>query len=501
MAEEIEKIEKVVEEKAEEKKEEIVITRDDFFRIAATLEQKHALFYKVWELGTPVTTRDIPTAAIAFDERGTKISFMFNPDLWAKSDDYNRAFLIAHEALHVSLNHGQRMKSALKNKENMELINVAADIVVNHNLVNKFGFSRKKITNSENYCWVDTVFGEKGWTGEVKKQLTEMGADFGKDANKKEEIPKDDCAFEYYFRLLKEKSQQMGNAAQKGGVKLPSGPGGMISIPSTVDEHESMAESGSSEAICKELNERLNDEEKDDIKEMIDKHYNNDKDGEKKDGVSSKGGKQAGTGTGGAWSFVDPALLRVKKKKKWETIIKKWAQKYMKNEFKDIEQWARKHRRMSMISGGSMFIPCEMEVEDMFEDVEKIEVFFFMDTSGSCAGYKERFYKAANSLPPERFNLRCFCFDTSVKEMDLKDNKMFNGGGTYFHIIEQKIQQIMKNENKKYPKAVFVLTDGYGDNVVPQDPSKWFWFLSDGWGHGGVTVPANCKKFHLKDFE
>jgi uncharacterized protein with von Willebrand factor type A (vWA) domain len=173
----------------------------------------------------------------------------------------------------------------------------------------------------------------------------------------------------------------------------------------------------------------------------------------------------------------------------------------MKNNFKDVEQWARKHRRMSMIGGGSLFIPCEMEVEDMFEDIEKIEVFMFLDTSGSCAGYKDRFYKAAASLPPERFNLRLFCFDTSVKEMKLEDKKMFDGGGTYFHILEQKIQEIMKKENKKYPKAVFVLSDGYGDNVIPQDPSKWYWFLSDGWGYGGVTVPANCKKFHLKDFE
>ena len=487
--------------------EQVIITDDDFFRIAVSLEKKHALFYKVWEMGIPRVTREIDTAAVAFDKNGTKIDFMFNPDLWKKSDDYNKAFLVSHEALHVSLNHGARMKSALERKENMQLINMAADIVVNHALVEKFGFSRKKIDNAENYCWVDTVFGEKGATGQTKKWLENQGAQFKK--GEKETIPDDDKAFEYYFKLLKQKSEQFTQAAKDNGIQIPGGSGGdgsgLMGEPQTVDDHGPMSKSGSSEEICKELSERLGDEEKNDIKETIDKHYQHEKkDGDKEgeDGQDKQGGgRQAGTGGGGAWVFVDPKLLKVKKKKKWETIIKKWAQKYMRNDFRDVEQWARKHRRMTMLESGNMFLPCEMEVEDMYEDMEKIKVFFFMDTSGSCAGYKERFYKAANSLPPERFDLRCFCFDTSVKEMELKDNKMFNGGGTYFHIIEEKIQAIVAKEKIKYPKAVFVLTDGYGDSVSPSMPERWFWFLTDGSMGYGVTVPKDCKKFNLKDFE
>lgn len=484
--------------------EQVIITDDDFFRIALSLEKKHSLFYKVWELGTPRVTEDIPTAAVAFDLNGTKIDFMFNPELWKNSDDYNKSFIIAHESLHVSLNHGVRMKGALKQKENMAIINMAADIVVNHTLVEKFGFDRKKIKNSENYCWVDTVFGDKGAVGQTKDWLKKQGAEI-KDEEEEEVIPSHDKAFEYYFNLLKRKSEELSKAAEDAGISVPGqgeGQGnGMINSPQTVDEHGPMTQSGSSENICKELSERMGEKEKNDVKDIINKHYQNEKKEEEEGNDVKSGGKQAGTGTGGSWVFIDPALLKAKKKKKWETIIKKWAQKYMKNDFRDVEQWARKHRRMSMLESGSMFLPCEMEVEDMYEDMEKIKVFFFMDTSGSCAGYKDRFYKAANSLPPERFDLRCFCFDTSVKEMKLTDKKMFNGGGTYFHIIEGKIQEIITKEKGKYPKAVFVLTDGYGDSVTPAMPERWFWFLTEGVTGYGVTVPSSCKKFNLKDFE
>jgi len=494
-------------EKAKSDTEKVYITEDDFFRIAMGLEQKNSLFYKVWELGTPRTTKEIPTAAVRFDKKGIKIDFMFNPELWKNSDDYNRAFIISHEALHVALNHGSRMKGALEKGEEMELINIAADIVVNHTLVNKFGFSRKKIKNANNFCWVDTVFGEKGMVGATKEFLKKNGAKLPKTLDKKQETPKDDKAFEYYYRLLKDKAQELRQAAKDGNVKLPQGQGGggqgMMGQPQTVDDHGPMTESGSSEEICKELSERMGDKEKNDIKDVIDQHYEHEKkEGDEDGDTKTKGGQQAGTSGGGCWKFVDPKLLNVVKKKKWETIIKKWAQKYLRNDFKDVEQWARKHRRTSLVNSGSMFLPCEMEVEDMFEEEEKITVMFFMDTSGSCSAYGERFFKAAHSLPEEKFTLRAFCFDTDVREIDLKKNQMFDGGGTYFHIIEQKIQEIMAKEKSKYPQAVFVLTDGYGDSVHPQVPEKWFWFLSEGKNsYNQSYIPSKSQVYSLKDFE
>jgi predicted metal-dependent peptidase len=85
-----------------------------------------------------------------------------------------------------------------------------------------------------------------------------------------------------------------------------------------------------------------------------------------------------------------------------------------------------------------------------------------------------------------------------VEETSLKSNKIYGGGGTSFNIMENKIQSIMKSENKKYPKAVFVITDGYGNKVSPEKPEKWYWFLSANYTH---YIPSQSKTYKLSDFE
>lgn len=68
-----------------------------------------------------------------------------------------KIFVICHEALHIILNHGKRFQE----KENPKIFNIAVDIVVNHSLVKDFGFIREEIDAKNEYCWIDTIFGEK----------------------------------------------------------------------------------------------------------------------------------------------------------------------------------------------------------------------------------------------------------------------------------------------------------------------------------------------------
>jgi hypothetical protein len=137
-----------------------------------------------------------------------------------------------------------------------------------------------------------------------------------------------------------------------------------------------------------------------------------------------------------------------------------------------------------------------MEVEH--EEEGKIDVWFFADTSGSCYHLKERFFKAARSLDPARFNVRLFCFDTRVEEVDIQGNRIYGGGGTSFTIIEKKIQEVMRNEEVKYPEAVFVITDGWGNPVNPEIPNRWYWFLTTDWIK---CIPKESLIHKLKDYE
>lgn len=444
-------------ETKEEKKTHL--TDDEFFEISRNLQDKHAIFYKFWELGAPRFTESISTACVTFDKEGFQTGFYFNPDFWENNDQYSREFFIAHEMLHIILNHGARAKDSSKQMKDM--INIAMDVVVNHTLVNKFGFHRSKINNADNYCWVDTVFSD-------------------------EEVP-DDKTFEFYFNKIKDEFEEMGG------------------MPDLVDDHEGFWGEGELKDVIKELNEFLDDFEKDEtLEEVIKEHYNEDEEDKESDKGGSKGRSANGTGS---WVFLSQTK-KVKKKRKWEEVIKNWASPYLKSDYKEVEQWARVPRRMEFfhnrVGQENIYLPSDMDVEDLYEDDTKIEVYFFLDTSGSCWDLKDRFFKAAESLPEDRFQVRLFCFDTSVKETTLASRRIYGGGGTRFDIMESHIQKVMREEKVKYPHAIFVITDGDGGPVSPMHPDRWYWFLEDNrwsWGSNTRYIPKKSKTYQLKDFE
>lgn len=419
---------------------EMQFPQNEFMQISRELEKFHAIFYRMWMMGKPNFTQETTTAFVMFDKNGDFTYFGINPEFWNKMDFYNKVFVICHECLHVALNHGIRMKNC--KGEEWRIVNQAEDIVINHLLLNNFGFDRKKITGWENFCWIDTVF-----NGEVKALPNQL--------------------FEYYFNLIKKNSKK-------------------TSSKSLVDDHEKMTSNGeASGEVIKKLNDQLSDDEKKTIEDVINKNY-------EKDNKNNHAGTQAGS----QWCFA--VVGKVVKKRKWETVIKKWASKYVKNDFKDIEQWARTNRRFSLITN-DLIIPSEMEIEDDVLYDQKIEVWFFQDTSGSCSCFRDRFFKAAMSLPENRFDIKMHCFDTKVYETNLKTKKLYGFGGTSFSCIENYIQSDIKKRKVKYPKAVFVITDGDAcDYIYPQYPEAYHWFLS----HNSTNhIPSKSSRYMLSSFE
>jgi predicted metal-dependent peptidase len=185
-----------------------------------------------------------------------------------------------------------------------------------------------------------------------------------------------------------------------------------------IDVHDFFDGDGEGE-VLKKIGGALSEEDKKKIREII-RQQNKDKD---------KGGFRAGTEALGEWLSVGRTLVRPKQK--WETIIKRWMRKYLPNDFDTYEHWARVNRRLVMIPDDAL-LPTEMELQDK-EEEGKILVYFYLDTSGSCVELAPRFWKAANSLPKRRFDVRLFCFDTQIypvtPEMQ-KKGKIRGGGGT-----------------------------------------------------------------------
>jgi hypothetical protein len=420
--------------------EQLDMSNEEFEEIAERLSKYHSVFYKIWSMGKPFFTKSIPTAAVTFDKKGDFVRFLFNPDFWETRTTEQKDFIFCHEALHIILEHGRRCKNIYRYQRDSS--NIAQDVVINHMLIKSFGFNQDNVDPAGAYCWIRTVY--------------------GKDSPR---ILEDEC-FEYYFNRL---------------------PRTKFLPVILVDVHNYKDSAVEVEGhIIPQLEEGLSATQKEEIEEAIKEAL--------APGDEPITGYVAGNLPGSAWKIMRAYVAP--KKKKWETVIKNWEIKARNKNLRDVEQWSRTSRRWTLLPN-DIILPSEMEDYEG-RDESKINVYFFLDTSGSCEGYAERFWKAAQSLPKDKFIKKLFCFDTSVYPVNEKERKLYGFGGTNFGVLESYIQKEIK-DGEKYPQAVFVITDGCGTEIRPAIAKRWYWFLTP----FGVQhyIPKESKIFQLKDFE
>lgn len=396
---------------------------DEYLEISSNLEKFHGVFNKLWSWGRPVFSEQVKTAGVKFDRIGEVIDFLINPIFWATLDLTQKLFVICHECLHLILNHGAR----ILNCDNLIKANVALDLVVNHCLITRFSFIRAEVDPFNKYCWIDTVF---------------------QDSQDIEQ----DRSFEYYYNLLEDSISQ-----------------------ESLDSHDFQDLSD----LTKKLNSELSPEDKDGLKNLVERHY-----------TSPLGESAAGNGAPKNWEFID--VSRTPIKKKWETVVKYWAHQKLIEQLE--ETWTRRDLRLSLLPGEHL-LPTAIISETYSR--KKLQVWMFQDTSGSCRHLAPRFFKAAASLDPSKFDVRMFCFDIKVYPTTLKSGKIYGGGGTSFSILETFIQKEIEKDKINYP-YIFCMTDGFGDTIKPQFPNRWTWFLTSNYTN---CLPIESKKFNLSDFE
>jgi len=498
------------------------LSHQEHFKIARALEVHHALFERVWTMSRIRFSKRVPTAGVLFNKKGDCIDFIVNKEFWEGLSFIIKCFVISHECFHIALNHGARTRE-LKTRRLRKISNIAQDLVINHALVNRYGYKREEVDPENKYCWVDRVF---------ESLLPETFAD---DEN-----------YEYYFNILvrmaeeqPEKFQEMAGKSEtvddhdlgdqigeegegegeegegesddskddgKGDKSDEGDPGDLD--PDEFDYFDPNEYSDDfSDAIGK-LDEDLTSDEKETLENFINENENSNGDpkenpevkptGKSKPGKPGKdGGTQAGTTAGTGWTFAKE--VKEPKKHKFEHIVTSWARKKMNPEYLEEDQWVHRNRRFTMVDTGLM-LPTEYETLTRKPEIDKIEVWFFQDTSGSCTGYTDRFFGIAEGMPLDRFNMRMFCFDTKVYETNLIDRKLYGFGGTYFSILEERIQEELTNDPKFiYPEAVFVVTDGFGNEIVPDKPKNWHWILTPNGSRD--CIPDACSFYDLAAYE
>lgn len=447
----------------------------EFRKVHADLEDRHGVFYMLWEIGQPLFSDSVPTSCVKFEKKDGKcIQFVWNPEYWDKLDTYTRSFITCHEALHVMLNHGTRMKDVAQTEREADILNTALDIAVNHSLIDFFGFERDKIKAHMPLCWIDTIF--PNW----EKDHIEEGREW-----------------EYYYKLL---------------MKKYGGEGGYILIDS-LDSHEHLEKMLGKEladAIKEVIKDNLSDDERQEfldklrdsglISELPSTDPPEGDSSEKGEGdPESPQGRGAGTMAGDSCWVIPPK--KYKFNYKWQDVIKKWRREHTPKP-KIIERWDIRERRHAFLDRNFM-LPAERE-EDLPKRKKKyIDVFFFQDVSGSCVHMMEMFFNCAKTFPTNVFNVTMFSFDTVVHEVKITDRKLRGGGGTAFAPIEEAIQ-VRLNDNRisRYPDAVFVFTDGCSwDRVEPQMPERWYWFLDDSGYSQRDQIPADSHIYNIGDFK
>lgn len=425
-----------------------MISLDEKIEIAQHLDASHSLFRKFWDLGEPIFTDKVPTAAVTFNENGDFLEFLFNEKFWNKLTTYDKAFVMAHEMLHILLEHGFRINDENSDKE---IANQAMDICVNGLLVNEFKFDRSKLKIEEiiggPLCWFDVIFAN---SKKVKKN---------REA-------------EYYYNILKKLKKANHNTA-KGNV---------------LDSHLTKEQTS---AILGNIIDNIKNEISGCpiIEDVVDGFSENKENKAISDIIIA--GKSSGE-----WQALTERKINFSRK--WNSIIKKRDIIRKITDMVEVESFIKRNKRFEYVFDNDTLIPTDVIIETEFLDKTKIGLFMFLDTSGSCIPFMEDFYDAYKSINKRIFDVRIFSFDTQVKELDIKNSKIHGGGGTNFQIIENKIQKIIKDEQLKTYPFVFVLTDGYGTSVNPANPKNWSWFLTP--VASSAFIPPSSKHFKINDF-
>lgn len=488
---------------------------EEFVDLSTDLEMFHSVFSTVWDMGIPEFVPDLGTVKMPFDKSSGSFKFEIDPDHWKSLNKQTKLFTICHECMHIIMDHPMRSRGIPKEKR--QIADVAMDLVVNEALISRFGFKKELLTNHDDMIWFDNTFDP---------------------ASKIER----DREFEYYYNRLSEMYPPPPSAGEKGDageagkappMKGAGSPGSSGSSGSSGGSAESgepgegeQEESEPSEGSSKDPTERdtlddhsgmrsfaehqeekkkkHTDEEKraaEGISQAVHDRLSAD---ETKDFVDSLDGLERGPGSPGEPLIPGQMkhivnIKKIKKKKKWESVISRWANFTIKE--RDKYQWVMPDRRMTTVTGGDLIFPQRYWFEDKVYD--KINVMFFLDASGSCWHLKDRFVKAAASLDPKRFNVRMFTRTTLVKEVKPPFINVEGGGSDDFRCMENFIQKELREKKmRRYPEAVFHITDGgdcSGVMVKPQKPENWHWFLTD--DHETHWIPSACHIYMLRDFE
>ena len=390
-------------------------------RFEEAIEELYDLNYflaaEITKLGYPkLVKEEVPTAGVMWDDKKKKVIFLFNEDFEKKLDDKEFAFVVAHEAMHLLNMHIFYFQKKHRQLKRKNKKNHEIWQAMRKLNVAADCIANDSLTNLYNMPRLESLAG--------------MPLFYGKN------VVNFDChdmTLEDVYNILPETKEK--DCSHLWSSFLNSD--GSINEGFADSIKEFLSENGE--------NSSLSDEESIVVDDMVREFKNN----------------YAGKNIEGK---IRSILDLTNNSLKWDKLIKEMV------EIKAVtDVWTRPHRKLGSIYP-DVILPSIIPIE-------REEIFIAIDTSGSIDQKACDLFVSVVRSTPKRFKVSAISFDTACYEYDIrKDENPKGGGGTDFQIIENYIQ----NNLKKYPKAIFVLTDGYGTPLKVENSKKWCWLLYGG---------------------
>lgn len=506
-----------------------VFTPYEKFVFLEKISKYSVIFKSVYELGNAQYSNQIETACVCKDENNNLL-YLINYDFFWSLNETEQLFVICHESLHLFFKHLNQIE---KLKLNPKVANYAMDIVINETLVTHFGFNRHEMPIAKNACFIDTVFkqeqiekydldlskGYKYFYDVLMKELKEKNVELAKLLSNS--VSLDDHQANLPSNTQPIQSNETFDNSEMDGDKQSQQQASQDGDHNQQNDNMSQntssnGSSGNNEDLDDSIGNNIGDPIDDDFLDQLIEDVENETE-MKLDNIEEKIKDfqiNRYGGDSGQYNLED--FLKKDKtekntiiqEKKWKKLVK-WVNPSIFDEL-DIEEpsFAKESYPFMFTLDNNMIIPGIKETQEYSK--LKIDLYFFFDVSGSCLRYQPAFIDIIKNIPLNLFKPHLFAFDTKVKdfEFDWKTKKVKKqikaGGGTLFHIIEEKIQQDLKNNViKKYPSFVCVLTDGMANQInnIPKNKEKnWLWLLINMDGEKIKHVPQNQVLFNKEQW-
>lgn len=453
----------------------------------------------VLNIGRPKWSSMVPTAAVAVESNKNvdDFTFVFNPSFAEGMSPEDMGFILAHETMHIVLNHLTLCKSG-----RFAYSSQCTEDCKNKNI--KIGESEERSSGLCHDCGIMRMKFNIAADCVINDYLVQMGLDeptLGSDDGQSGGLMRGEAVVGYNaaHSLVSEVFDDLPDDLFKcdGSCQADDGSGNGIPCDGScgkspadqfgqTDDHDWMHNSSKEEEEKVDQVNQDNDDTPDALKRQA-----QDED--------FKSNLNPGIGVGSPTKFTEDNNVGLK----WAQLLEKINPFTFKRGPRPRNSWHTNHRKLAAVPETRLPVLAPGEVDNLGR--HKPAIVMALDTSGSIGERQSnQFVNMARSIPQQKIKLFCCTFTTRYNEIDLED-PVWESGGTAFDPISEYIETcVIPNNRRKYPTAVVVVTDGGATfaNRRPEgkEASCWYWLTTSGEDsdYMGTKLPGQSE--HLDEY-